>query len=66
MITNYFEDLWKKAEKLGVKRSAIGRELFGEKHYRYIYIQGNVSKYMQKRHEEIDAAIKRLAQRRKK
>lgn len=66
MITNYFEDLWKKADRLGIKRSLIGRELFGDDHYRYIYTQGNVSKYMQKRYEEIDATINRLAHRRKK
>lgn len=64
MITNYFIDLWEKADRLGIKRSQIGRELF--KDYRQIYQQGNVSKYMQKRYADIDAAIDRLAKRRKK
>lgn len=66
MITNYFDDLWKKAEKLGIKRSVIGRELFGDNHYRYIYSQGRVSSYMQKRHDDIDAVIDRLAQKENK
>lgn len=61
MITNYFIDLWEKAERLGIKRAQIGREMF--KDYRQIYQQGNVSKYMQKRHDEIDATIDRLAKR---
>ena len=46
MITNYFIDLWEKAESLGIKKAHIGREMF--KDYRQIYQQGNVSKYMQK------------------
>lgn len=65
MVTNYFEDLWKKAKKLGIKRSEIGRELFGEHHYRYIYTQGRVSSYMQKRYNEIDATIEKLKGRKK-
>ena len=66
MITNYFEDLWKKADRLGIKRSSIGRELFGNEHYRYIYTQGNVSKYMQKRYKDIDDTINKLARKGKK
>ena len=66
MITNYFEDLWEKAEKLGIKKGTIGVEMFGQEKYRYIYTQGRVSSYMIKRHADIDAAIDRIAQRRKK
>lgn len=66
MITNYFEDLWEKAEKLGIKKGTIGVEIFGQKKYRYIYTQGHVSPHMIKRHADIDAAIDRIAQRRKK
>lgn len=66
MTTNYFTDLWEKAEKLGIKKAAIGVEMFGQQKYRYIYIQGRVSPYMIKRHADIDAAIDRIAQRRKK
>ena len=57
MILNYFEDLWEKAKKKGIKKYQIGCELYGRKLYTKIYAQGKVSKYMQKRHEEIDAAI---------
>ena len=60
MITNYFEDLWEKAEKLGVSKYKIGREIFG-KNYRMIYIQGRVSKYMQDRHDKIEKAIEKIA-----
>lgn len=60
MITNYFEDLWKKAEKLGISRHRIGCKVFGKDNYRMIYKQGQVSKYMQKRYEEIDNAINEL------
>lgn len=63
MITNYFADLWEKAEKLGIKRAQIGSELFGKDKYRYIYSQGRVSKYMQKRHDEIDKTIDKIAKR---
>ena len=66
MITNYFEDLWKKAKKKGITRYQIGRELFGQKRYHLIYVQGRVSKYMQKRHAEIEKAINKLAKRTKK
>ena len=61
MITNYFEDLWKKAEKLGVSRHKIGCEVFGKKKYRNIYYQGQISKYAQQRYKEIDNAINKLA-----
>lgn len=64
MITNYFEDLWKKAEKLGITKYQIGCALFDD--YRQIYSQGRVSKRAQKRYAEIDAVIDRLAERRKK
>ena len=60
MITNYFEDLWKKAEKLGISRHRIGCKVFGKDNYRMIYKQGQVSKYMQKRYTEIDNAINEL------
>lgn len=63
MITNYFEDLWKKAEKLGVSKYQIGCELFGKKNYHLIYFQGRVSKYMQKRYKEIDETITTIAKR---
>lgn len=66
MTTNYFADLWEKAEKLGIKKGTIGVEIFGQKKYRYIYTQGRVSPHMIKRHADIDAAIDRIAQRRKK
>lgn len=61
MINNYFEDLWKKAEKLGISKYAIGIELFGEKHYRSIYLQGKVSNYMKNRYKQIDDTINKLA-----
>lgn len=61
MFTNYFEDLWKKAEKLGVSKRKIGCEVFGEKYYRYIYCQGRVSEFTKKRYQEIDTAINKLA-----
>ena len=61
MIQNYFEDLWKKAEKLGVSKHQIGCEVFGKDKYRYIYNQGRVSKYMQKRYQEIETAINKIA-----
>lgn len=60
MITNYFEDLWKKAEKFGISRHRIGCKIFGKDNYRMIYKQGQVSKYMQKRYTEIDNAINEL------
>ena len=66
MITNYFDDLWKKAEKKGISRYQIGCALFGKEHYNQIYQQGRVSKYMQNRYQEIDAVIDRLAKERKK
>ena len=60
MITNYFEDLWKKAEKLGISKFRIGCKVFGKDNYRMIYKQGQISKYMQKRYTEIDNAINEL------
>lgn len=63
MILNYFEDLWKKAEKKGISRYQIGCALFGKKKYHLIYLQGRVSKYMQKRYNEIDDTINKLAKR---
>lgn len=60
MITNYFEDLWKKAEKLGISKFRIGCKVFGKDNYRMIYKQGQVSKYMQKRYTEINNAINEL------
>ena len=63
MITNYFEDLWKKAEKHGISKYRIGCELFGKKKYHLIYIQGRVTPYMQKRHAAIEEAINKLAKR---
>lgn len=60
MITNYFEDLWEKAEKLGIKKRQIGCKLFGKNKYRLIYFQGKVSKYMQERYNQIDTAIDEL------
>lgn len=63
MITNYFEDLWKKAKKLGISKFRIGCKVFGKDNYRMIYKQGQVSKYMQKRHDEIDSAIDRITKR---
>lgn len=61
MIQNYFEDLWKKAERLGVSKHQIGCEVFGKKYYRYIYSQGRVTKFQQKRYEQIKNAINKLA-----
>ena len=61
MITNYFEDLWEKAEKLGISRHRIGCEVFGKSKYRYIYSQGRVSKYAQQRYKQIEEAINKLA-----
>ena len=63
MITNYFEDLWEKAEKLGVSKHKIGVELFGEKNYRNIYYHGRISKHMQNRYNLIDETIDKLAKR---
>lgn len=63
MIQNYFEDLWKRAEKLGISKYQIGCELFGERKYRLVYTQGRVSKYMQNRHAEIERVINKLATR---
>lgn len=60
MITNYFEDLWKKAEKLGISKFRIGCKVFGKDNYRMIYKQGQISKYMQKRYTEIENAINEL------
>ena len=60
MITNYFEDLWKKAEKQGISKYQIGCAMFGKDNYRLIYLQGRVSKYMQKRHQEINNKIDKL------
>ena len=60
MITNYFEDLWKKAKKLGISKYRIGYKVFGKDNYRMIYKQGQISKYMQKRYTEIDNAINEL------
>ena len=61
MITNYFEDLWKKAEKLGISKHKIGCEVFGKKYYRYIYSQGRVTKFAQERYKKIEDAINKLA-----
>lgn len=61
MITNYFEDLWKKAEKLGISKRRIGCELFGKDKYRLIYFQGRVSKYMQNRYKKIEKTINELS-----
>ena len=63
MITNYFQDLWDKAEKRGITKYQIGCALFGTKYYRCIYSQGRVSKYMQKRYQEIDETINKLTKR---
>lgn len=63
MIQNYFEDLWKKAEKLGISKHQIGCEVFGKSKYRYIYTQGRVSKYAQERYQQIDDAINKIARR---
>lgn len=61
MIENYYQDLWDKAEKLGIKRSAIGAQLFVD--YRQIYAQGRITPRMKQRYQEIDQAIDKLAKR---
>lgn len=63
MVENYYQDLWDKAKRLGVKRNAIGAELFGTRHYRYIYSQGRITPRMKQRYQEIDQIICELAKR---
>lgn len=63
MIENYYQDLWDKADKLGIRRNAIGAALFGVENYRQIYAQGRLTPRMKQRYQEIDQAIDKLAKR---
>ena len=63
MVENYYQDLWNKAEKLGIRRKAIGAALFGVEKYRQIYAQGRITPRMKQRYQEIDRIICELAKR---
>ena len=60
---DYFTDLWKKAQKLGISRFQVGMAIFGKEKYRQIYKQGKATQREIDMYNLIDKTIKELAKR---